>query len=472
MTAPHGCMRRPHAWNPGDSAMPIKPGKDESQSDFMERCVPEMMGDGKREQEQAVAACMTIWRDKDKQYGDLDVPYPDDDESRDDFLDRCVMQVLDDDDSFASENDALEACELAWEERGARASARKSNGSVRHKTHAETVQGMEFVLSDETPDRMGDIVMANGWDLENFSKNPIALFNHSSSFPIGIWRNLRADKGALRGFLELAPKGTSERIDEIRALVDAGILRAVSVGFRPIKSEPMNDQNRDPWGPQRYLKQELVETSLVSVPANPNALAVAKSLKISAETLDLVFAGQGNRRRESRRRGVTGGQAETSRNRKGSVMSLAQRIKDAEGRIVALRDKLTEHLKSVDDTNVTDAQLETTNELNAKIAQEEKCLAALREAEKHLALSSDEDRDANGNLPAAVVHRQEPVRSTTNARPFAMPAKKFDPVELIVRDAIVKAFAHINRTSIEETRQKLAAIYPRYGEDLTKAYIE
>src|SRR5262245_28187082 len=452
------------------SAMPMKPREGESQSDFMERCVPDLMGDGKREQDQAVAACMTIWRDKDKQFSDLDVPYPDDDESKDDFLDRCVMQVLDDDDSFASENDALEACELAWEERRAPASARRANGSVRHKTHAETVQGMEFVLSDETPDRMGDVVMANGWDLENFNKNPIALFNHSSSFPIGRWHNLRADKGALRGHLELAPKGTSDRIDEIRALVDAGILRAVSVGFRPIESKPRKSADNG-YGGEVFTKQELVETSLVSVPANPNALAVAKSLKISAETLDLVFAEQGNRRRERRRRGVTGEQAETSRNRKGSVMPLAQRIKDAEGRIVALRDKLTEHLKSVDDTNVTDAQLETTNELNAKITQEEKGLAALRAAEKNLALSSEEDREEQQQLlPATVLHRQEPARSS--ARPFAMPNKKFDPVELIIRDAIVKAFAHINRTSLEETRQKLAVMYPRYGEDLTKAYIE
>src|SRR5215510_14088763 len=126
MIAEHGSMRCRHAWNQeGRAPMPMKPHKGESQGDFMERCVPDLMGDGKREQDQAVAACMTIWRDKDKtapqrQYGDLDVPYPDDDESRDDFLDRCVMQVLDDDDSFASENDALEACELAWEERGAR----------------------------------------------------------------------------------------------------------------------------------------------------------------------------------------------------------------------------------------------------------------------------------------------------------------------------------------------------------------
>jgi hypothetical protein len=38
-----------------------------------------------------------------------------------------------------------------------------------------------------------------------------------------------------------------------------------------------------------YTKQELVECSLVAVPANPNALMVAKQLSISFATRSLVF---------------------------------------------------------------------------------------------------------------------------------------------------------------------------------------
>jgi hypothetical protein len=47
-------------------AMPMTPHKGESQPDFMSRCVPDLMGDGKRENDQAVAACLTIWREADK----------------------------------------------------------------------------------------------------------------------------------------------------------------------------------------------------------------------------------------------------------------------------------------------------------------------------------------------------------------------------------------------------------------------
>jgi phage head maturation protease len=88
----------------------------------------------------------------------------------------------------------------------------------------------------------------------------------------------------LIGRLKLAAKGTSQRIDEIISLVEQGVLKAVSVGFRPIDREPMSDGRG-----LRYKRQELLETSVVSVPANPAALAVAKSMNISADTMKQVF---------------------------------------------------------------------------------------------------------------------------------------------------------------------------------------
>ena len=76
--------------------------------------------------------------------------------------------------------------------------------------------------------------------------------------PIGKWKGLHIEKGSLRGKLELAPAGTSDRIDEIRKLVDAGILRAVSVGFRP--SEVKQRTEKGIAVGYIYTKSELVET--------------------------------------------------------------------------------------------------------------------------------------------------------------------------------------------------------------------
>src|SRR4051794_26883595 len=109
---------------------------------------------------------------------------------------------------------------------------------VIHKTHAsEETRGTDFILSDSTPDRYNDIIMSDGWQLDNFRRNPIALFAHSGSFPIGKWKDVRIEDNALRGELVLAKEGTSPRIDEIRKLVSENILRAVSVGFQPLQSE-------------------------------------------------------------------------------------------------------------------------------------------------------------------------------------------------------------------------------------------
>jgi len=215
---------------------------------------------------------MMILRDGHKAADDVGgIEPPDEDETHDEFMARCTQ---------GSDKDS---CEAIWNERSIK---------VIRKTHSDAgQQGMEFILSDATADRYDDSIVAEGWDLKNFVRNPIALFNHNSDFPIGRWEKLLVKDGALRGHLQVAPKGTSARIDEIRALIDAGILRAVSVGFRPIESEPIAESK---YGGMRYLKSELVETSLVSVPANPNALAVAKSLKISDSTLGMVFAEHGS----------------------------------------------------------------------------------------------------------------------------------------------------------------------------------
>ena len=427
--------------------MPIKPGKDEKQDDWMGRCVPEMMGqDGgtKRPQEQAVAACMTMWRDKDKKSlkkdGDDDIDIePEDDESYDDFMDRC-MEATDDDDF---------TCQIAWDNKAAK--------TVVHKTHVSPGHGLEFILSDATPDRMGDVIDVDGWDLENFKKNPVALFNHRSDFPIGKWSNLRTVNGKLRGHLELAPEGTSDRIDEIRRLVDADILRAVSVGFLPVKSEPLSKDSRG----MRFKQTELVESSLVSIPANPNALAVARSLNISRDTVAVVFAGQGNTKGQSiERRGFNGGQAERPPVRKNRTMSpLTKRIEETQQRLVRLRDELTAHLEAIDDDNVTDADLAMTKELNKRIEDQEALLAAHKVSEARLAQTTGTG-DGDGTTRTVITR-------TGERRPFSLPAKKMEPLEFLVRAGTVRALARSMGVSIDEARVKA------YGDDeATKAVCE
>jgi HK97 family phage prohead protease len=160
---------------------------------------------------------------------------------------------------------------------------------VVHKrtTLSESKDGLEFVLSSErVPDRYGDYVRVAGIGYKNYLKNPVVLWNHQSDAPIGTMRNLRVEGQLLRGDLHLAPRTTSPRLAEIHALVECGVLRAVSIGFLPIESSQLSSGGRD------YKKTELVEVSLVAVPANAEALMQAKALGVSTKTISEIFRQQ------------------------------------------------------------------------------------------------------------------------------------------------------------------------------------
>lgn len=147
-----------------------------------------------------------------------------------------------------------------------------------------------FVASDETVDRYGDIIRAAGWDLTNYARNPVMLFGHQSRQPpIGTTRawiegtRLLADATFL-------PEGVSDFADEICRIVEAGALRAMSVGFLPTKMpNEIKDPDTNEWtGGYEFIAQELLENSVVPVPANPAALAVARSLA-SETTIRKLF---------------------------------------------------------------------------------------------------------------------------------------------------------------------------------------
>ena len=144
----------------------------------------------------------------------------------------------------------------------------------------------EFIASDETPDSYGDIVKAEGWDLKRYKKNPIVLFNHSSSMPVGYSPKTWVDDTKLICRIKLADEGTSEFIDTLYKLMKQRILRAMSVGFRATKDVEIIRGKENEFLGLLFNGQELLENSIVSVPANPNALSLAKSWGVRDSTLN------------------------------------------------------------------------------------------------------------------------------------------------------------------------------------------
>lgn len=149
-------------------------------------------------------------------------------------------------------------------------------------THAvksidEEARKATFVISTDEKDRTGEVV-EQSWDLENYKKNPIVLFGHDASKPgyvLGKATEIVSDKDGNKnitlGTVQFAEEGTSEDADTVWKLVKQGILRTVSVGFIPHTFKKLADDDDT----DVLADNELLEFSIVPIPANPSAVALA-----------------------------------------------------------------------------------------------------------------------------------------------------------------------------------------------------
>jgi len=145
----------------------------------------------------------------------------------------------------------------------------------------------EFTASTEGIDRDGEVIEAKGWDLKNFKKNPVIYYAHDyKGLPVGRAPKVWVSDGTLRNHVEFPPDGTYELADIVRRLVDAGYLRAESVGFIPKEWE---DGDGEKIPKRTYKKAELLEISIVGVPSNPDALVSAREAGvITTKEFDVI----------------------------------------------------------------------------------------------------------------------------------------------------------------------------------------
>lgn len=141
---------------------------------------------------------------------------------------------------------------------------------------------VSFIASTSAEDRMGDVIDQKGWKLDNYKKNPVILFGHDHDKPIGRATNVYMKDGNLAIDVEFMPEEVDSFAAKIGRMVKAGFLNAVSVGFRPLEMKPLKS------GGLEFLKNELLEVSVVSVPANQEALAFAKSFS-SEQDISRMF---------------------------------------------------------------------------------------------------------------------------------------------------------------------------------------
>jgi HK97 family phage prohead protease len=127
-----------------------------------------------------------------------------------------------------------------------------------------------FCISTGTEDRDRDVVNPSGWRLDAYRRNPTVLWAHDySALPLAKCTDI-----ALQGvrLLATAVFAEHEMANTVLQLIDGGFLNATSVGFRPIKYNFNASRNG-----VDFDEQELLEFSIVPVPANPEALIEARS---------------------------------------------------------------------------------------------------------------------------------------------------------------------------------------------------
>jgi len=132
-----------------------------------------------------------------------------------------------------------------------------------------TAPVMDFIGSDNSVDRYNEVIDQAGWQLDNFRANPVIPDCHDYS-----------SIGKILGRAQTVSVTAGQLVNRVEFCVDnpmgllaykmakGGFIKSQSVGFIPLEWTNGNASGQ----PDRtYTKCELLEISLVVVPANPGA---------------------------------------------------------------------------------------------------------------------------------------------------------------------------------------------------------
>lgn len=139
-------------------------------------------------------------------------------------------------------------------------------------TNGTEVSGYASVFG--LKDQGGDIVMPGAYaaSLKRHQANGgkvRMLWQHDQAQPIGVWDEITEDAHGLRVKGRLLSDVARGR--EAAALLEAGAVDGLSIGYRTIRAEKV------PGGGRKLVELDLWEVSLVTFPMLPDARVAAKS---------------------------------------------------------------------------------------------------------------------------------------------------------------------------------------------------
>lgn len=188
-----------------------------------------------------------------------------------------------------------------------------------------------IVLSDGNKvNSKGYKIDLTGIDFSRFNMNPVMLYNHKDDRVIGRWENLSITDNRLEAdpvFDEADEVGA-----EIKRKYDNDFLRASSIGLIVYDAAYINDE-------LIVTKSELIEASIVSIPADAGAVVLYNENKevLSFEQLQLNFNNNHQQIQNQTEMQITLSQKTMD------CLGLSGEItaKDVELEVLALKDKVT-----------------------------------------------------------------------------------------------------------------------------------
>jgi HK97 family phage major capsid protein len=166
---------------------------------------------------------------------------------------------------------------------------------------------VEYVASDETLDSYREIIRAGGWRFNHFSKNAPFVDSHDYSSVEKTLGKVIDYKVKGTRLIETVQRAIDANLPDNHLvnigwrLTEAGYLKAVSVGFWPVRRVTKWDSDAAPYVRELkargldkvadnlkpntiHLEQEQIELSAVIIGANPNALAKARAAGVLNES--------------------------------------------------------------------------------------------------------------------------------------------------------------------------------------------
>jgi len=154
---------------------------------------------------------------------------------------------------------------------------------VQGKFLAEGRPVASAIITSSAPDRDGDVVNANGAQLDSYLANPVVLPMHIKTFPIGFAEELRVYGDRIWAQWQWLTDQPDTEAAVYQRLWDAYVLNATSIGFLPRAVR----ENESGW---IYDRWEMIEFSPVVIPANSDAMRTNAARDVLDSYGEMVFS--------------------------------------------------------------------------------------------------------------------------------------------------------------------------------------